>query len=54
MWHITWLIRGNQHTQHPREHNKQPEICKQISWYSRLQGIQGSKQRKIELISGKV
>ena len=51
---MTRLKHGNQHSQHPKEHKKQPETQKQVNQTvlaSGLQKIQGPKQREIELIS---
>ena len=44
LWHMTRLINSNQHSQHPKNHKKQPETGKQVSqWIG-----------EIELISKKV
>ena len=51
---MTGLKDGNQHSQHPEKHKKQPETRKQVSQTvlaSGWQKIQGSKQREIESIS---
>ena len=30
MWHMTSLMHGNQYSQHPKKHKKQPETRKQV------------------------
>ena len=46
VWHMTRIKYGNQHSQHPKKHKKQPETQKQVSWPD-----SGSQNREIEFIS---
>ena len=52
VWHMTWLIQCNQHSQHPKNTRNSQKLRNKlaIGW----QKIQGSKQREIELISKNV
>ena len=56
VWHMTRLIHGNQHLQHPKKHKKWPETRKQVIQlvWSRWMKIQASKQKETELISKEV
>ena len=49
VWHITQLMHGNQHSQHPKKPKKQPETRKQVSQWM----AEDSKLREIKLISKK-
>ena len=45
---MTRFMQGNQHSQHPKKHKKQPETRKQVS--QQMAEDSRIKQREIELI----